>query len=64
MTYELRKSLFTDFAGAPNASSPTKRAQSTNADFWKFTDACRAALAQMESEQLARGSIFDRPVAG
>ncbi|THA86620.1 poly-gamma-glutamate hydrolase family protein [Streptomyces sp. A0592] len=64
LTYELRRSLFGDFAGAPNASSPTKRAQSTNTDFWKFTDACRAALAQMESEQLARASIFDRPAAG
>ncbi|QES51957.1 hypothetical protein DEJ50_33135 [Streptomyces venezuelae] len=64
MTYELRKSLFADFGGAPNASNPTKRAESTNTDFWKFVNACRAALAQMEAEQLARGSIFDHIIPG
>ncbi|MFD5878941.1 poly-gamma-glutamate hydrolase family protein [Streptomyces yangpuensis] len=63
ITYDLRKSLFADFGGAPNATSPTRRAQSTNTDFWKFTDACRSALAQMESEQLARRSLFDRGAA-
>ncbi|MFE1894854.1 poly-gamma-glutamate hydrolase family protein [Streptomyces yangpuensis] len=63
MTYDLRKSLFSDFGGAPNATSPTRRAQSTNSDFWKFTDACRAAPAQMESEQLARRSLFDHGAA-
>ncbi|MGE7388181.1 poly-gamma-glutamate hydrolase family protein [Streptomyces sp. NPDC004126] len=64
LTYDLRKSLFDDFGGAPNATSPTKRAQTANAEFWRLADACRAALAQMESEQLARGSIFDYLIAG
>ncbi|RSS60540.1 phage replication protein [Streptomyces sp. WAC07061] len=64
LTYDLRKSLFNDFGGAPNATSPTKRAQSTNAEFWRLVDACRGALAQMESEQLARASIFDYIIAG
>lgn len=58
MTYELRQSLFTNFGGAPDAATPTRRATSTKPEFWAFVDACRAALAQMESEQLARNSLF------
>lgn len=52
ITYELRKSLFNDFTGAAD------RAGSTNGDFVKFTDACRAAIAALEAEQLARRSLF------
>ncbi|MCX4681047.1 poly-gamma-glutamate hydrolase family protein [Streptomyces sp. NBC_01433] len=52
ITTELRQSLFGNFSGASN------RAATTNADFWKFTNACRDAIAVMEAEQLARKSLF------
>ncbi|MFE4801540.1 poly-gamma-glutamate hydrolase family protein [Streptomyces sp. NPDC057908] len=52
ITTELRQSLFGNFSGASN------RAATTNADFWKFTNACRDAIAAMEAEQLARKSLF------
>ncbi|MFE0605941.1 poly-gamma-glutamate hydrolase family protein [Streptomyces sp. NPDC058892] len=53
MTTELRRSLFGTFSGASN------RAATANADFWKFANACRDAIAAMEAEQLARKSLFD-----
>ncbi|MFF9352447.1 poly-gamma-glutamate hydrolase family protein [Streptomyces sp. NPDC014734] len=52
ITTELRQSLFGNFSGANN------RAATTNTDFWKFTNACRDAIAAMEAEQLARKSLF------
>lgn len=52
ITTELRQSLFGNFSGAAN------RASTTNTEFWKFADACRAAIAAMEAEQLARTSLF------
>ncbi|MCY0929774.1 poly-gamma-glutamate hydrolase family protein [Streptomyces sp. H27-H1] len=52
ITTELRQSLFGNFSGAGN------RAATTNAEFWKFVDACRDAIAAMEAEQLARKSLF------
>ncbi|MFJ6432828.1 poly-gamma-glutamate hydrolase family protein [Streptomyces sp. NPDC091416] len=52
ITTELRQSLFGNFSGAGN------RAATTNADFWKFTNACRDAIAAMETEQRARESLF------
>ncbi|MGW1771346.1 poly-gamma-glutamate hydrolase family protein [Streptomyces sp. NPDC002104] len=52
ITTELRKSFFGNFSGANN------RATSTNIEFWKFTAACREAVGQMETEQLARKGIF------
>lgn len=64
MTYELRQSLFENFSGAANPTSPTARALSTKTEFWAFVDACRSALAQMEAEQRARGSIFDYLIPG
>ncbi|MER7762775.1 poly-gamma-glutamate hydrolase family protein [Streptomyces sp. NPDC097619] len=52
LTTELRQSLFGNFSGASN------RATTTNTDFWKFTNACRDAIAALEAEQLARPSLF------
>ncbi|MFD9303174.1 poly-gamma-glutamate hydrolase family protein [Streptomyces sp. NPDC060048] len=52
ITTELRQSLFGNFSGASN------RAATANADFWKFTNACRDAIAAMEAELLARSSLF------
>ncbi|MFD5429328.1 poly-gamma-glutamate hydrolase family protein [Streptomyces sp. NPDC127084] len=58
LTTELRQSLFDDFSGA------TKRSKTTKPEFWTFVQACRIALAQMESEQLARDSIFNYTIPG
>ncbi|GHH43580.1 poly-gamma-glutamate hydrolase family protein [Streptomyces candidus] len=52
LTTELRASLFDNFSGAAN------RASTFNAQFLKFTTACRTALTRMETEQLARPSLF------
>ncbi|WTZ46541.1 poly-gamma-glutamate hydrolase family protein [Streptomyces sp. NBC_01390] len=52
ITTELRQSFFGNYSGASN------RAATANDEFWKFTNACRDAIAAMESEQLARKSLF------